>query len=289
LPWPPRRLGVCWRNIPQRLFENKTTMLDIHPPEHTPHTWRDFFIHIGTIILGLCIAIGLEQSVEYIHHRRQLADTRAALLQEREQDRKNFAVNTAEFRKAAAFFQNDLLVLRYLQQHPGTPEEKLPGVLVYAIRYEPMIQSEWETAKQTGVTEWIPRAEVARNDELYDLASRINNGAFAIFQECNLARQYGLLDQDLSHLTPLQINKQISLTQDNITALFEWGAMLDTLGHEFPDFTAMPTGKELHALAGLIRSPQDTQRLLPAQQQTDARTKGLDDAVQAADKVAQTK
>ncbi len=48
-------------------------MLDVHPPEHTPHSWRDFFIHIATIVIGLLIAIGLEQTVEYFHHRDQVA------------------------------------------------------------------------------------------------------------------------------------------------------------------------------------------------------------------------
>ena len=46
-------------------------MLDVHPPHHPTHTWRDFFIHIATIVIGLLIAIGLEQSVEAIHHRHQ--------------------------------------------------------------------------------------------------------------------------------------------------------------------------------------------------------------------------
>ncbi|MGA8937830.1 MAG: hypothetical protein WB439_01575, partial [Acidobacteriaceae bacterium] len=46
-------------------------MLDVYPPEHTPHTWRDFFIHIATITVGLVIAIGLEQTVEYFHHLHQ--------------------------------------------------------------------------------------------------------------------------------------------------------------------------------------------------------------------------
>jgi hypothetical protein len=46
-------------------------MLDVHPP-HTPtHTWRDFLIHIATIIVGLLIAVGLEQTVEWLHHRHQ--------------------------------------------------------------------------------------------------------------------------------------------------------------------------------------------------------------------------
>jgi hypothetical protein len=54
-------------------------MLDVHPPHAPTHTWRDFLLHIATIVIGLLIAIGLEQSVEYLHHRRQLAETREAL------------------------------------------------------------------------------------------------------------------------------------------------------------------------------------------------------------------
>jgi hypothetical protein len=46
-------------------------MLDVHPPHHSANTWRDFFIHITTIVVGLLIAIGLEQSVEDLHHAHQ--------------------------------------------------------------------------------------------------------------------------------------------------------------------------------------------------------------------------
>jgi hypothetical protein len=46
-------------------------MLDVHPSHHAANTWRDFFIHIATICVGLLIAVALEQSVEYGHHRHQ--------------------------------------------------------------------------------------------------------------------------------------------------------------------------------------------------------------------------
>jgi hypothetical protein len=55
-------------------------MLDVHPPQHAAHTWRDFFIHIATIVLGLLIAIGLEQSVEAIHHRHQRQELRTGII-----------------------------------------------------------------------------------------------------------------------------------------------------------------------------------------------------------------
>jgi len=35
-------------------------MLDVHPPHTSTHTWRDFFIHIATICIGLLIAVDLE-------------------------------------------------------------------------------------------------------------------------------------------------------------------------------------------------------------------------------------
>ena len=37
-------------------------MLDIHPSIHSANSWREFFIHIATIALGLLIAVGLEQT-----------------------------------------------------------------------------------------------------------------------------------------------------------------------------------------------------------------------------------
>jgi hypothetical protein len=62
-------------------------MLDVHPPRETVHTWKDFFIHIATICVGLLIAVGLEQTIEAVHHRHQREqllvsldhDTRATL------------------------------------------------------------------------------------------------------------------------------------------------------------------------------------------------------------------
>ena len=80
-------------------------MLDVHPPDKSTHTWKDFFIHIATIVIGLLIAIGLEQTVEYFHHRHEVAETREALRRGKEENRRRFAVNTTSFRWEAAEFK----------------------------------------------------------------------------------------------------------------------------------------------------------------------------------------
>jgi|ERR1700683_2088452 len=46
-------------------------MLDVHPPHEALHTWKAFLIQIVAIVIGLLIAVGLEQTVEFFHHRHQ--------------------------------------------------------------------------------------------------------------------------------------------------------------------------------------------------------------------------
>ena len=57
-------------------------MLDVHPPHEAAHSWKDFFIHIATIVVGLLIAVALEQSVEAFHAAHERSDLRAALQRE---------------------------------------------------------------------------------------------------------------------------------------------------------------------------------------------------------------
>jgi len=59
-------------------------MLDVHVP-HPTHTWRDFFIHIATICVGLLIAVGLEQSVEAVHRHHEATSLREDLHTESDQ------------------------------------------------------------------------------------------------------------------------------------------------------------------------------------------------------------
>ena len=62
--------------------EETPPMLDVHPPHEAAHTWQDFFIHIATIVVGLCIAIGLEQTVEMLHHHSEVRQMESDLRHE---------------------------------------------------------------------------------------------------------------------------------------------------------------------------------------------------------------
>src|ERR1700691_3961008 len=54
---------------PAFIPEKSPPMLEVHAPHEGLNTWKGFLIHIATIVIGLFIAVGLEQTVELFHHR----------------------------------------------------------------------------------------------------------------------------------------------------------------------------------------------------------------------------
>jgi hypothetical protein len=61
--------------------------MDIHKPKPW-HGWRELAKEVGTIVLGVLIAIGFEQAVEALHHRDQARDMAHKLRQESLENRR---------------------------------------------------------------------------------------------------------------------------------------------------------------------------------------------------------
>lgn len=215
-------------------------MLDVHPPQHSAHSWKDFFIHIATIVVGLVIAVGLEQTVEYFHHRYEVRETREALARERDANRTKFANRCRYWHVNTAVLENNLLVLRYLQQHPGTPQDKLPGVLEWRHLNVDFDSSAWNGAQTSGVLPLMPQEEATREASLYthlqDLES--SNQTWQILLS---AHQFAISDPDPSHLSPAQVESEIELLQKAFAGEFDQAVKLYNLARIAPDFPACMT------------------------------------------------
>ena len=55
--------------------------MEIHKPKPV-HSWREFLTELGTVVLGIIIAISLEQFVEYLHWHNEVTIARRALTEE---------------------------------------------------------------------------------------------------------------------------------------------------------------------------------------------------------------
>jgi hypothetical protein len=69
--------------------------MDIHRPNPV-HGWRDFAKEVGIIVLGVLIALGAEQGVEWLHWRHEVEIQRAALREEALQNLTAAAYRLAE-------------------------------------------------------------------------------------------------------------------------------------------------------------------------------------------------
>ena len=236
-------------------------MLDVHPPHHAATTWRDFFIHIATIVLGLLIAVGLEQMVEWLHHRHQVAETREAIHREREDNQRKFARTTALFRLETKQLQTNLADFEYLAKHPGAPASNLPGPISWHTLITAFAYSAWETAQHDNVTALMPQPEVRQNEELYSHLQKVQQSCAERLVAIGEARLYTASDSDASSLTVQQIEKEIRLTQAVIIAHYRMGGDMRNVNLFYPDFTPSPTTEELHALVHESPSMTDYERM----------------------------
>ena len=224
-------------------------MLDVHPPHHAATTWRDFLVHIATIVIGLLIAIGLEQTVEFFHHRHQVAETRQALRDESEQNTANFARESREFRRHTVQLQTNLAVLLFLQQHPGAQAAQLPGIVNWHSNfYVALSHTAWKTAQQSNVTTLMPQSEVRATDRLYDMLDNLREESRQNLLAIEDARRYTVQDADPAHLSPADLAVEI----DRARLLLQWhyriGTDMSILSRSYPEFNPAPTLEELRQI-----------------------------------------
>jgi hypothetical protein len=246
-------------------------MLDVHPAHHAASSWREFAVHIATIVLGLLIAVSLEQSVEYIHHRHQARDAREALQLEREENHERYRFDTSSFRRFKAAVRNNLEVLAYLKQHPGTPEAKLPGVLVCGVPWNPPAESAWKSAQRTNATAYMPADEVETYTSIYYFLDTVFDQQMAVSNSLRDACRSVLIDPDPTRLSPAQIDDAINRMTDVEVEISKWAPVLITFKQVFPDFNQGPSWDD-------VDDSQSTERRAALRDATELTRKKMDAA-----------
>lgn len=223
-------------------------MLDVHPSPHAAHGWRDFFVHIVTIVIGLLIALGLEQLAEGIHHRSEVREAREAIAQERTANQRVFATTTDWFRRETKRFQTNLAVLQYLQQHPDAAPATWPGTINWHCFITTFSAAAWQTAQHLGVTARMHPADVRRLEQLYYQLGVVQASSAERLRAISAARRYTASDADPSRLAGTQLANEIELAETVLIAHYRFGGDMRNLHSIYPDFTPSPETDELGAI-----------------------------------------
>jgi hypothetical protein len=247
-------------------------MLDVHPAHHAASTWRDFFIHITTIVLGLLIAIGLEQTVERIHQYYELRETREALERELKANEKDWAGDEHDWRRTFAELKNNLTVLEYIRLHSKTPQTALPGELRWIQSPFMWNHAVWDAAQQKGIVQLMPLEEANANQEYYGILTAMNDQSLQAWNAINEAHSFDFLDSDPTHLTPQQLDQVIQLTSSALNKHVVFGYSFGRFAVEYPEHPHTLTWNVIETLRPMP-SNLDPQGMAAAHQKTADRLK----------------
>ncbi len=159
-------------------------MIDIHPPQHGAMTSRDFFVHLGIVVLGILIAIGLEQSVEYFHHRHQLYEARAAIHAEIEARVTPLDRVIAETMVYQNAMQRNAALLRAAGDHDTTPTTALSYHWGTPYPYS----NAWQAAKANGAVDYMAPGERGEADFIYGDFDLVENFSLSWMNHANVAK-----------------------------------------------------------------------------------------------------
>jgi len=201
-------------------------MLEVHAPHEAPHTWQGIFIHIAIIVVGLIIAVALEQTVEFFHHRRVSQELERQMLEVFAADLRSDTRNLGELRGLRAYLvevRSAIIARLGDKAAPSMPAATDPRMATFPV-FPSM--APYDAAKANGSIAFLPtmrirlynRAAFAR-----ELAATVRDhwfeglAALGAFHE-RYADSTGSLEMaevsaapDIARLTPPELNEYLAL------------------------------------------------------------------------------
>ena len=139
-------------------------MLDVHPPHEPVHGWRDFFVHLSTITIGLLIALSLEGCVEWRHHRHLVHEAEASLQREIESNAKGLEGVLEDVRKEQEVLKQDVAVMKKIIANPKVPNR---DEMTINFRIRTFDDVSWKTAQSTGALSYMPYERAQEYSNIY--------------------------------------------------------------------------------------------------------------------------
>jgi len=137
--------------------------VEVHPPHSPIHSVKEFMVHLLAITIGLLIALGLEASVEWLHHRSLVREARENMSQEIRDNQRNLATELKALPGESQQLQG-ILEMAGDAQH-ARPAKQPNDFRWTVIR---LSESAWNTAASSGLS------PTRRYAQLYELQQMFN-------------------------------------------------------------------------------------------------------------------
>lgn len=136
--------------------------MEVHPPHGALHSVKEFMVHLLAITIGLLLALGLEASVEWVHHRNLVREAKENISREIHDNRQSLAKELNVLPVEQGQLESVLGKVNDLQH--GRRAQMSQGMRWASIR---LSDSAWRTSASSGATAYMSYAEAKRYSRLY--------------------------------------------------------------------------------------------------------------------------
>ena len=147
--------------------------MEIHPPEKPIHTVKDFLLQLTTITAGILIALSLEGTIKWSHHRALVGEAKENLRQE-------ILANKREIDKALALCpglrENLEAAIQFIEDLRAHRAKH--GKLDFTYYHALPTDIAWSAAQAAGAVTYMPYRDIQEYASIYD-----KQRAFGGFQD----------------------------------------------------------------------------------------------------------
>ena len=140
--------------------------MDIHPPHGPVNSFKDFLLHLLTVILGILIALSLEGLIEWHHHRSLAEEARSNLTAEIRENRQLLAGGLPA---APAAEQRMKATIETIEAYRKDRRDDRTSKLDWSFGLFPLSATGWSTASSTGALSYMDYSEVQGYTRAYVL------------------------------------------------------------------------------------------------------------------------
>jgi hypothetical protein len=148
--------------------------MEIHPPHAAPLSFREVLLQLGIVTLGILIALSLEGTVQWWHHRTIVRETRERLVSEIKGNQGSIQTVIKSLQPVLDRFDRAIRVVGDLSK-PGNAAEAAaiftPGKdnVLSGISFAFFNTAAYSTAEVTGAFTYMDYGEVLKFADAYDL------------------------------------------------------------------------------------------------------------------------
>jgi hypothetical protein len=179
-------------DAPPTIPSAKEPTMDIHPP-HAIRTFKDFFIALLTVFIGILLALGLEALVEWQHHRALVREARANLALEIKANKETMGTYLQDIHKRQEELQQIVSTMEEIQRTKKLSRNRLD----YNFTGHALYSVAWHAATTSGAVTYMDYGELQAYTDVYDTQQLFRTFEIETFKTVGeIVPRMAVLDKD---------------------------------------------------------------------------------------------